>query len=49
MNLFHFPEPLLMLTGRCDVVDLSPFSQVIARVQGKCSNQGVNQGQAPQE
>ena len=49
MNLFHFPEPLLMLTGRRNVVDLTPFSQVIARVEGNCSDQDGDQGQAPQE
>ena len=27
-----------MLTGRRDVVDLSPFSQVIAQVKSKCSD-----------
>ena len=38
-----------MLAGRRDVVDLSQFSQVIARVEGNCSDQDGDQGQAPQE
>ena len=48
-NLFHFAVPLLMLTGRRDVVDLSPFSQVIAQLKGKRRDRDGYQGQAPQE
>jgi len=33
-----------MLTGRRDVVDLSPFSQVTAQVKSKCSDLGATKG-----